>query len=123
MRYKGTRTGISQQDLPQDRGLWRDLLAQRTSWCGLPAHTGPVSFGAHEGRSYSQPSTIAAGLGRSKLKSFPTTLHYHCALSKTKREKREISIMSTVDANRVIFTGENSAIRLSNNDSDSFTTN
>jgi len=31
--------------------------------------------------------------------------------------------MSTVDANRVIFTGENSAIRLSNNDSDSFTTN
>ena len=33
VRYKGT-------DLPQDRGLWRDLLAQRTSWCGLPAHTG-----------------------------------------------------------------------------------
>ena len=31
--------------------------------------------------------------------------------------------MSTIDANRVIFTGENSAIRLSNNDSDSFTTN
>ena len=31
--------------------------------------------------------------------------------------------MSTVDVNRVIFTGENSAIRLSNNDSDSFTTN
>ena len=30
--------------------------------------------------------------------------------------------MSTIDANRVIFTGENSAIRLSNNDSDSFTT-
>jgi hypothetical protein len=31
--------------------------------------------------------------------------------------------MSTVDANRVILTGENSAIRLSNNDNDSFTTN
>jgi hypothetical protein len=31
--------------------------------------------------------------------------------------------MSTVDANRVILTGENSVIRLSNNDSDSFTTN
>jgi hypothetical protein len=31
--------------------------------------------------------------------------------------------MSTIDANRVIFTGENSAIRLSNNDRDSFTTN
>ena len=31
--------------------------------------------------------------------------------------------MSTIDANRVIFTGENSAIRLSNSDSDSFTTN
>src|SRR5271166_993671 len=31
--------------------------------------------------------------------------------------------MSTVDANRVILTGENSVIRLSNHDSDSFTTN
>src|SRR5271169_4296360 len=31
--------------------------------------------------------------------------------------------MSTVDANRVIVTGENSVIRLSNNDSDNFTTN
>ena len=31
--------------------------------------------------------------------------------------------MSTVDANRVILTGENSVIRLSNTNSDSFTTN
>ena len=31
--------------------------------------------------------------------------------------------MSTVDANRVILTGENSVIRLNNNDSDSFTSN
>ena len=31
--------------------------------------------------------------------------------------------MSTVDANRVILTGENSVIRLSNNDSDTLTTN
>ena len=31
--------------------------------------------------------------------------------------------MSTVDANRVILTGENSVIRLSLIDSDSFTTN
>ena len=31
--------------------------------------------------------------------------------------------MSTVDANRVILTGENSVIRLNNNDSDAFTTN
>ena len=31
--------------------------------------------------------------------------------------------MSTVDANRVILTGENSVIRLSDTDSDSFTTN
>ena len=30
--------------------------------------------------------------------------------------------MSTVDANRVILTGENSVIRLSNNNSDTFTT-
>jgi hypothetical protein len=38
------------------------------------------------------------------------------------KTKREISIMSTVDANRVAFIGENSAIRLSDSDSDSFTT-
>src|SRR4029077_604643 len=31
--------------------------------------------------------------------------------------------MSTVDANRVILTGENSVIRLTDNDSDNFTTN
>ena len=31
--------------------------------------------------------------------------------------------MSTVDANRVVLTGENSVIRLTNNNSDSFTTN
>jgi hypothetical protein len=31
--------------------------------------------------------------------------------------------MSTVDENRVVLTGENSVIRLSNNDSDTFTTN
>ena len=31
--------------------------------------------------------------------------------------------MSTVDVNRVIVTGENSAIRLSRTDGDSFTTN
>ena len=77
------------------------------------------SVSAHmKGRSYSRPPTITAGLGRSQLKSFPATLHYH-----VRSIKREISIMSTIDANRVIFTGENSAIRLSNNDSDSFTTN
>ena len=39
------------------------------------------------------------------------------------RTRLEISVMSTVDANRVILTGENSVIRLSNNDNDSFTTN
>ncbi len=31
--------------------------------------------------------------------------------------------MSTVDANRVVLTGENSVIRLTDNDSDNFTTN
>ena len=73
------------------------------------------SVSAHmKGRSYSQPPTITAGLGHSKLKSFPAPLHYH-----VRSTKRELSIMSTIDANRVIFTGENSAIRLSNNDSDS----
>src|SRR5271167_385017 len=33
------------------------------------------------------------------------------------------SVMSTVDENRVILTGENSVIRLSTNDTDTFTTN
>jgi len=40
MRHKCTRTGISPQDLAQDRAFWRELLAQRTSRCGLPAHNG-----------------------------------------------------------------------------------
>jgi hypothetical protein len=40
-----------------------------------------------------------------------------------KKRTVEIADMSTVDANRVILTGENSVIRLSNNDSDTFTTN
>src|SRR6516162_4896799 len=35
----------------------------------------------------------------------------------------EISDMSTVDANRVVLIGENSVIRLSDHDSDTFTTN
>jgi hypothetical protein len=39
MKYKSTRTGISRQDLAQDRAFWRDLLAWRTSWRGLPAHS------------------------------------------------------------------------------------
>ncbi len=39
MKYKSTRTGISRQDLAQDRTFWRDLLARCTSSCGLPAHT------------------------------------------------------------------------------------
>ncbi len=39
MKYKSTRRGTSRQDLAQDRALWRDLLARRTSPGGLPAHT------------------------------------------------------------------------------------
>ena len=31
MKYKRTRTGITRQDLVQDRAFWRDLLARRTS--------------------------------------------------------------------------------------------
>jgi hypothetical protein len=31
--------GITRQDLAQDRAFWRDLLAQRTSLRGLPAHS------------------------------------------------------------------------------------
>jgi hypothetical protein len=39
MKYRGTRTGISQQDLAQDRAFWRDLLARRSTSRGLPAHS------------------------------------------------------------------------------------
>src|SRR5579862_8075510 len=39
MKYKRTRAGIARQDLAQDRAFWRDLLAQRSSVRGLPAHS------------------------------------------------------------------------------------
>src|SRR6516165_4496200 len=39
-----------------------------------------------------------------------------------KDPKPEMSAMSTVDVNSVIVTGENSVIRLNNNDNDAFTT-
>jgi hypothetical protein len=39
MEYRRTRTGISRQDLAQDRAFWRDLLARRTISCDLPAHS------------------------------------------------------------------------------------
>jgi hypothetical protein len=39
MKYKSTPEEISRQDLAQDRAFWRDLLAQRTSWRGLPVHS------------------------------------------------------------------------------------
>jgi hypothetical protein len=39
MKYKSTRTGISCQDLAQDRAFWGDLLARRSSSCGLPMNS------------------------------------------------------------------------------------
>ena len=39
MKYTSIRTGISSQDLAQDRAFWRDLLARRTNKHGLPAHS------------------------------------------------------------------------------------
>jgi hypothetical protein len=39
MKHKTTRTGITRQDLAQDRAFWRDLLARRTGGDGLPAHS------------------------------------------------------------------------------------
>ena len=39
MKHKGTQAGSSQLDLAQDRAFWRDLLARRSSSCGLPAHS------------------------------------------------------------------------------------
>ena len=39
MKYKSTRSGISCQDLAQDRAFWRDLLARSASSRGLPAHS------------------------------------------------------------------------------------
>ena len=38
MKRRGSRTGISRQDLAQDRAFWRDLLARRAG-PGLPAHS------------------------------------------------------------------------------------
>src|SRR5215472_3221999 len=39
MRYKGTRNGISQQDLAQDRAFWHDLMTRRARSRGLPTHS------------------------------------------------------------------------------------
>jgi hypothetical protein len=39
MKYKRTRTGTARPDLAQDRAFWRDLLARRTSFRGLPEHS------------------------------------------------------------------------------------
>jgi hypothetical protein len=39
MKYQSTRTGISRQDLAQDRAFWHDLLARRSNARGLPAHS------------------------------------------------------------------------------------
>jgi hypothetical protein len=39
MKYKSTRTGISLEDLAQDRAFWRDLLARRNSSRGLPVNS------------------------------------------------------------------------------------
>jgi len=39
MKHKSPRTGISCQDLAQDRTFWRDLLARRASSHSLPAHS------------------------------------------------------------------------------------
>jgi hypothetical protein len=39
VRYTGTRSGISRQDLAQDRAFWQALLARRVGSRGLPAHS------------------------------------------------------------------------------------
>jgi hypothetical protein len=39
MRYKVTRTGISRQDLAQDRAFWHDLLARCARSRGLMPHS------------------------------------------------------------------------------------
>ena len=39
MKPRGTRRGISEQDLAQDRAFWRALLAARAGSRGLPAHS------------------------------------------------------------------------------------
>jgi len=39
MKYQPTRKRTTRQDLAQDRAFWRDLLAQRTTVQGLPAHS------------------------------------------------------------------------------------
>jgi hypothetical protein len=39
MKYTRARRATPRHDLAQDRAFWRDLLAQRPSWRGLPAHS------------------------------------------------------------------------------------
>src|SRR5689334_1962360 len=39
VRFKKARAGVPLQDLAQDRAFWRDLLKERTSRGGLPAHS------------------------------------------------------------------------------------
>jgi hypothetical protein len=39
MKYTSPRKRMPRQDLAQDRAFWRDLLAQRVSWPGLPGHS------------------------------------------------------------------------------------
>jgi hypothetical protein len=39
MKFRGSRKGISPQDLAQDRAFWGDLLARRSTSGGLPAHS------------------------------------------------------------------------------------
>jgi hypothetical protein len=49
MQYQSSRRARAPQDLAQDRAFWRDLLAQRARWRGLPGH----SAGGYRNRRFS----------------------------------------------------------------------
>ena len=78
MRYKSTRTGISRQDLAQDRTFWRDLLGRRTSSCGLPPH----SAGGYRNRRFAIIRDAASNSfvpGNSRLHKWAcSSLHRPC---------------------------------------------
>ena len=69
MKYKSTRTGITRQDLAQDRAFWRDLLARRKSLRGLPAHSGGVT-GTVGSRSSATPRGSPCTARRSRFRKW-----------------------------------------------------
>ena len=75
MRYTGTRTGISRQDLAQDCAFWHALLARRVGSRGLPAH----SAGGYRNRRFAIVRNAAwITLYRARLPFPPVGVFLRC---------------------------------------------